>query len=431
VPAFLKELNPENILPQIRENMDDDRFWVQIGAILLAVLLSWWAGARIKRKLANDPTILESLSSRIYAYKRIYPFRIVLLPALWIAALAVESMGAPCGILKITTLLVTAFMLLNLPTKFMKNRFWVRFVAMTAFLVASLYLFGVLDDVTEFLESQHIPLIPWDISLFQIVSGIFTLVLLLWLAGFLSRFSSSRLEKLTDMPPSARVLLGKAIHFGAFTLALILSYEAFGGSLTGLTVFGGALGLGLGFGLQKVVSNLFSGLIILLDKSIKPGDVIEIGDTYGWINSLRTRYVSVITRDNKEHLIPNEDLITQPVINWSFTDRLVRLRTPIGVSYDSDLRQVIDLCVAAASSFERVLEDPAPSCLLRGFGDSSVDFELRFWIQDPASGTANITSDVLLAVWDAFKENAIEIPFPQRDIHVRSSSQLPGPPPQE
>ena len=186
-------------------------------------------------------------------------------------------------------------------------------------------------------------------------------------------------------------------------------------------MLGGAIGLGLGFGLQKVVSNFISGILLLVDNSIKPGDVIEIDGTYGWINNLRARYASVITRDGTEHLIPNEDLITQRVINWTFTNNLVRMKVPIGVSYDSDPHQCLELVIAAAQSVDRVLLEPTPVCHVLGFGDSSIDLELRFWISDPTNGVANVKSQVLLNIWDTFKENNIEIPYPQSDLHIRSS----------
>ena len=197
--------------------------------------------------------------------------------------------------------------------------------------------------------------------------------------------------------------------------------DLFGNHLTALTVFGGALGIGIGLGLQKVASNLVSGLTLLMDKSIKPNDVIAVGDTYGWIASLGARYAAVRTRDGIEHLIPNEELITQRVENWSHSDKTVRLKVPVGISYKSDVRLAMRLCLEAAGTVERVLAAPEPRCLLRGFGDSSVDLEIRIWIDDPEEGRANVMSEVLLGVWDRFHEHGIEIPFPQRDLHLKSS----------
>ena len=175
--------------------------------------------------------------------------------------------------------------------------------------------------------------------------------------------------------------------------------------------------IGIGFGLQKVVSNFISGIIILLDQSIKPGDTISLGDTFGWIRELRARFVSVVTRDGREFLIPNEDFITTQVVNWSFTDSLVRLDVPFGVSYDSDPHEVMKLAIEAAGSVDRVDNSNSPPvCWMTGFGDSSLDFKLRFWIDDPQRGLTNIRGKVLLALWDTFKEHGIGIPFPHREV---------------
>jgi small-conductance mechanosensitive channel len=190
-------------------------------------------------------------------------------------------------------------------------------------------------------------------------------------------------------------------------------------NITAFAVFSGALGVGIGFGLQKVVSNLISGVILLLDRSIKPGDVIEVGQSYGRVHSMGARYASVITRDASEYLIPNEDLITQQVINWSYSSKNIRLKAPIGVGYGSDIPKVIELVQEAASKVDRVLENPAPKCLMKGFGDSAIDLELRFWIADPEQGCANVTSAVLVEVWKVFNENNVDIPFPQRDVRVQ------------
>ena len=180
----------------------------------------------------------------------------------------------------------------------------------------------------------------------------------------------------------------------------------------------GAIGVGLGFGLQKVVSNLVSGVIILLDKSIKPGDVISLGETFGWIQTLGARYASVVTRDGKEYLIPNEDLITGQVVNWSHSDEFVRLDLFFGTAYTDDPHKVRKLAIEAASRVNRVLTDRPSVCHIVGFGDSSVDYILRFWIRDPTEGLTNIRGNVYLALWDVFKENGISIPFPQREVKL-------------
>ena len=192
--------------------------------------------------------------------------------------------------------------------------------------------------------------------------------------------------------------------------------------LTGLAFLSGAIGVGLGFGLQKVVSNLVPGVSILLDKSIKPGDVISLGETFGWINSLGARYVSVVTRDGKEYLIPNEDLITGQVVNWSHSNDFVRLDIFFGTSYTDDPHKVRALAIEAAKSVDRVLETKPPVCHIVGFGDSSVDYILRFWIEDPTGGLTNIRGNVFLALWDKFNEHDISIPFPQREVRLLGDS---------
>jgi len=216
------------------------------------------------------------------------------------------------------------------------------------------------------------------------------------------------------------VLFIKSLKIVLITIAIIVAIRSAGIDLTALAVFGGALGIGVGFGLQKVVSNLISGVILLVDKSIKPGDVIAVAGTYGWVTALGGRYVSVVTRDGVEHLIPNELLISERVENWTHSHSRTRLKVDIGVHYASDVHEVIRLCLAAAASVERVLSDPEPKCLLVEFGDNSVNLQLRFWISDAHNGVQNVKSAILLEVWDRFKEAGIEIPYPQRDLHLRT-----------
>ena len=224
-----------------------------------------------------------------------------------------------------------------------------------------------------------------------------------------------------SLTPSVQVLVSKLIKIVLVSLAFLIAIGSLGIDFTALTVFGGALGIGIGFGMQRIISNLVSGLILLMDKSIKPNDVIAVGTTYGWISSLGARYASVRTRDGIEHLIPNEELIAQRVENWTHTDQAVRLRIPVGIAYKADVRLAMRLCLQAAGAVDRVVVTPEPRCLLRGFGDSSVNLEIQIWIDDPTNGRANVISEVLLGVWDLFREQEIEIPFSQRDLHLKSS----------
>ena len=305
---------------------------------------------------------------------------------------------------------------------FIKSRAWLRLIAVLAFSLAALHSFGLLETTIDLLNLLAFNVGDRRISILDILNGGVILLVLLWISSLLGSSGEKKIKKLPHLPPSLQVLLTKILRVILVFVSFAIALSTIGLDLSSFAILGGAIGVGIGFGLQKVVSNLVSGLILLLDRSIKPGDVIEIEGTYGWINSLRARYASVITRDGKEHLIPNEDLITNRVINWSFSDRNVRVRVPIGISYNADPRQAISLCLDAARSSSRTLKTPEPKCLMIGFGDNSVDLELRFWIDDPSNGVGNVRSEVFLAIWDRFQKEGIEIPFPQRDIHISGLS---------
>ena len=301
---------------------------------------------------------------------------------------------------------------------FTNNRTWLRTIAVVLFGLAALQSFGILSVTIELLEMISFQFGERKISVLDLMNGLGILLALLWGSSFLGGAGEKRIKQLPHVPPSLQVLLAKVFRTVLVVMSFAIALSTIGLDLSSFAILGGAIGVGIGFGLQKVVSNLVSGLILLIDRSIKPGDVIEIEGTYGWINSLRARYASVITRDGKEHLIPNEDLITNRVINWSFSDRNVRVRVPVGISYDANPREAIKLCLDSANASSRTLQNPEPKCLITGFGENSIDLELRFWIDDPSNGVGNIRSEVLLGIWDRFKENGVNIPFPQRDVRI-------------
>ena len=326
-------------------------------------------------------------------------------------------------LIKPFTTVAGAWALYSMLSGFIKSRAWLRLIAILAFGLAVLHIFGLLHTTIELLKFLAFNVGDRRISVLDILNGGAILLFLLWISSILGSSGEKKIRKLPHLPPSLQVLLAKILRVALVFVSFAVALSTIGLDLSTFAILGGAIGVGIGFGLQKVVSNLVSGLILLLDRSIKPGDVIEIEGTYGWINSLRARYASVITRDGKEHLIPNEDLITNRVINWSFSDRNVRVRIPIGISYNADPRKAIELCLDATKSAPRILQEPAHKCLMVGFGDNSVDLELRFWIDDPSNGVGNIKSEVMLAIWDKFNEEGIEIPFPQRDVHISGLSQ--------
>lgn len=259
-----------------------------------------------------------------------------------------------------------------------------------------------------------------------IVGVILLVITAAWLATKLARAAIKRASRLDG---TQKILSEKISTIAIWAIAFFIGIDMLGIDLTALAFFGGAFGLAIGFGLQKTFGNLISGILLLLDKSIKPGDVISVTDqagneAVGQIRKIGIRAISVITRDQTEHLIPNENLMINQVVNWSYSSRDVRVKAPVGVSYDSDLDLVTKLLYQAVEDTPRVLKRPKPRVNLMGFGNSSVDFDLRFWIQDPEEGIANIRSDVYMRIWQLFKEHNVEIPFPQQDLHLRSSKQL-------
>ena len=297
-------------------------------------------------------------------------------------------------------------------------------VAILMWIMAVLALTEYLNPALRLLDNIAIRIGGARLSLLHLLEGSLILLVFLALSRAVNESFANWVRTAERASPSFQELSVKLFKVGFYTLAIILALGGLGLDLTNLAWLSGALGLGLGFGLQKVISNLASGFIILADKSIKPGDVIQVGDTYGWVNNLKSRYVSVITRDGIEYLIPNEDMITGKVINWSYSHNLVRLKVGVGIAYGADVELAMKLLLEAAAAVPRVLAQPQPSCQLISFGDSAINFQLRVWINDPQNGVVGVTSAVLLEVWKRFKEHGIEIPFPQRVLYHKSMPEI-------
>ncbi len=284
---------------------------------------------------------------------------------------------------------------------------------------------GGLGPLVESLDNAGFNLAGRDLTLLDVIHTLLIVGFLFALTRLILRMSMGWISSAGNLDGSQRVLFQKLSTVGIVAIAFFIGIDLLGIDLTALAVFSGALGLAVGFGMQKTFGNLLAGIILLTDKSIKPGDVIVVGDTFGWVNKIGVRAVSVLTRDGKEFLIPNETLMTETVENWSYSNRNIRVKIPIGVSYGCDVHKARELMRQAVEDLPRVLSDPPAMVWMTGFGDSSVDFEIRIWISDAEAGIGNIKSEVLTRVWDLFKEHNIEIPFPQRDLHVRTWSPPP------
>lgn len=347
-------------------------------------------------------------------------FQFLLALLVWFFNAIAFAVSWPAALTIIAGYLLVAWLLIQLIAWLLPDTIWVKFLSLVIWVVAVLNIIGIYDAVINFLDGIEFNLGEFQLSLMLLVRGLIFFVILFWIAGWAETYYRRRLQQSKNLTPSVRVLLQKVGRIALFTIAFLVALSSIGIDLSAFAFIGGAVGVGLGFGLQKIVSNFISGIIIILDRSIKPGDIVEIDDIFGKVRSLNTRFVSVITLTGKEYLVPNENFITNQVINWSYSDDLVRLDVIVGVGYDSDLKLVEKLILQAMKDKERILDKPAPVCLLKDFADNTVDFELRFWIKDPESGVDNIKSKVLLDVWDLLQKNGINIAFPQRDLHLKT-----------
>lgn len=402
---------------------------IQLGLITGALVPALLFGPRLQNFITNQ------LSSRApYGPLRraanamaVLATPIALYLTLTAIKIALGSAGLPTQWIDGAISLMSAWIVVRLVTLVIESKFWSRLAFYVAWPIAALDAFGALGPVIEQMRSLAIPLgendsgQPIDISLFDIVRTIFYFAVLFWAANLLTRLLQQRIETVEELSPSLKAMIVKMLNVILPVIALLIALQIVGFNLATLAVFSGAVGLGIGLGLQRIAANFIAGFTLIADKSIKPYDVIEIDNTFGWVTAMQARYVAIRTRDGTEMLIPNDRFMSEGVTNWSRSDRVVRLHAPFGVSYATEnLKQVQELAIEAAKDVERVVETPAPVCNLTEFGDSSVNFDLRFWITDPQNGMANVRSKVLMGLWDRLQANGIEIPFPQRDLHVKS-----------
>ena len=288
------------------------------------------------------------------------------------------------------------------------------------------------DTVGSIIESFDALAISFGDTRVSLWDGIVVLIIfgiILAIAWIVNRMAKSAIRRIKRLDMTQSLLIEKVVTIAIWAVAALMTIDLLGIDLTALAVFSGAFGLAIGFGLQKTFGNLIAGIILLMDRSIKPGDVIAVTDmagneSFGQIRKIGIRAVSVTTRDQREYLIPNENLMINQVENWSYSSKNVRMQVEVGVSYEADLDLAEKLMLEAAGKVDRILKSPPPTAWMSAYGDSSVNFIIQCWIQDPEEGVGNVRSAVLKNLWWLFKEHDVEIPFPQRDINVRGNEQF-------
>ncbi len=401
---------------------------IQLGLVMLAFIPALIFGPRLRRLVETQaaPRFKDGVPRRVFRAVMALATPMALLLFLAIIRIALGALERPFGLIDIAISLMTAWLIIRAVTLVIRSKFWSSVAFYTVWPIAALDVFGLLGDVVAQLQALAIPLGETpdgeavDLSLFDIIRTLLYFGILFWLASLGRRAVNAQLERAEEISPALRALISKVLAVALPVIALLIALQLTGFNLATLAIFSGAVGIGVGLGLQKTVSNFAAGFTLLADQSIKPGDAIEVDGQFGWVTGMETRYVSMRTRDGTEHLIPNDNFIVNGVINWSKSDRIVRLHAPFGVSYGTqDLELVQRLAEKAAQGVDRVVSERTPQCNLMGFGDSSIDYDLRFWITDPENGLSNVRSDVFIAIAKALKENGIEFPFPQLDVHVK------------
>jgi small-conductance mechanosensitive channel len=400
-------------------------FYLQLGLIMVAAGLSFAAGAAVRaRAKVNALGLGLPIPLRLFVRVLVESAPTAVFVALMgIARLVMVSITWPSRsyLLSVAASLALAWLIIRLVASGIRNEFLVRIVSLSAWLVAALSILGKLDPVEEALDSVAITLGGLRLTPLLVIKLAVLLVIALWLTNLVSNFIESRIERSSDLTPSLQVLLVKMIRMGLLIFAIAVALSAVGINLSALAIFSGAAGVGIGFGLQRIVANFISGIILLVDKSVKPGDLVTIGDNSGRISAMKTRYISVAAGDGREFLIPNEDLVTQKVTNWTYTDKNTLVKVIFATSYDADPRLVCKLAIEIAAAAPRALKNKPPNCILTEFAEAGMRFSLTFWIADP-DGMDNVKSEVMLSLWDVFKREGIHVPYPVREIRVRGGA---------
>lgn len=410
---------------------------LQVAALLAAILLALWFGRQVRgTERAKSALVQRGVRARITEALLIVSPHIAALVLIAAFGGVLHAIKADSRIVDLAITLAGLMLLIRLAVYTVRvsvghrTKGWGNLITFVLWGVLALHVLGWFDPLVQALDSVGIKTGKSKITLWSILKVLFTVGLFILVAVWIARWFERRLMSMQGLALSMRIGISKFSQAFLIGLSILLGLNAAGLDLTTLNVLTGAIGIGLGFGLQAIAANFVSGFVLLMDRSIKPGDVISFTGTtgtstegFGWVQELRGRYVVVRDRDGVETLVPNQHLITNPVINWSYTDPRVRLKLPVRVSYRDDPEKALGVLLKAAEGQSRILRDPAPVARMMGFNDYGFDLELRFWIADPQEGVNNVRSDVNRAIWRLFREHGITIPVAQREVVLEMRNQ--------
>jgi len=416
---------------------------LQVAVVGIAVALGWWLARLVRRQIVAAPAegVAEALPSRAREAAWVVAPLVVILLILAAADGLMHAVGADARFVLAAVQLTGLALLIRFAVYVLRVSLgakarikgWGTPISIVLWVFASLHFLGWGKDVIAALDSIGIDAGHTRISVWSVMKLLVTVSLFVVAAMWVSRWLERRVLKLDGLAPNMRIGIAKFMQAFLVGLSVLVGLNAAGLDLTTLNVLTGAIGIGLGFGLQSIAANFVSGFVLLMDRSIKPGDVISFTGTmgtttegFGWVEELRGRYVVVRDRDGVETLVPNQHLINNPVINWSYTDPRVRLKLPIRISYKDDPELAMRLLIQATDGHRRIIRDPAPVARLMGFGDSGIELELRFWIPDPQEGVNNVRSDVNRSIWRLFREHNLTMPVAQREIRVEMAAPAGG-----
>lgn len=431
--------DPEDLAARVAEAaskwLQQPAYWWQVGAIVVAGTAAWLAARAFAPFFRPGDRELGPAAQFAVSIARRTVFLVLFGVGCLSAAGVLRRLGFPYEIVWTVSLLALALAAIRILIRILKSVMRPgpllaaseHFIAGTIWLLVALHVLDLTRPIAAALDGIQIPIGKGGFSLLRALNAALTLAVILLAGAWLGAIATRRLMASEQLSIGLRVGVAKFIRLLLILVAGLVGLSAVGIDFAALAVFSGALGIGLGFGLQRIAANFVSGFILIGDRSIRQGDVITIGNRFGVVRELRARYMVVRDRDGVDTLIPNENVISNEVVNWSYGDRAVRLKLPVQISYTNNPRTALALLLKAAGGHPRVLKHPVPASRVTGFDENGISLELRFWIQDPEDGINNVRSDLHLAVWDQFMEAGITIPYPQRDIHLRDGWPVPPP----